>query len=77
MKMQREKSEVEGSLKMSRSWAAEFRFRRGKITQVEGTACAKAQNFERMVPWHFMELVISLVCPEQRIIEVILLITLT
>lgn len=48
-------------MKMSRSWAAGFGFKRGKIIQVEGTACVKAQNFERMGPWNFMELVVNLV----------------
>lgn len=49
----------------------------GRAIQVEGTACAKAQNIKGMGPWNFMDLVVSLACLEQRRIEIVLLIALT
>lgn len=50
---------------------------RGGPSRLEGTACAKAWNFEGMVPWNFMELVGSLVGLEQRMVKVRLLTILT
>lgn len=45
----------------------------GTTIQTEGTAQAKACNFKGMVPWNFVELVVSVVCLKQRMIEIMLL----
>lgn len=45
----------------------------GTTIQTEGTAQAKACSFKGMVPWNFVELVVSVVCLKQRMIEIMLL----